>query len=139
MNLTKFRALQCQHKCLTFFLCFFFYNVWIKNMLFVVAIHLMSKQATKINQMNCTQIGFFITEIKGHQSDYLGCRLLLSRYLKLGEMNLITSEDEYHKKCLFNSQSLEEVVILNILLSDLIRQTNYNFTDFCSSCFNCPF
>lgn len=55
--------------------------------------------------------------------------MLQSRYLKFGEMNLISSEDESHKKWLYNSQSIEEVVTSNILLSDLIRQTNYNFTD----------
>lgn len=44
-------------------------------------------------------------------------------------MNLISSEDESHKKWLYNRQSIEEVVTSNILLSDLIRQTNYNFTD----------
>lgn len=55
--------------------------------------------------------------------------MLQSRYLKFGEMNLISSEDESHKKWLYNRQSIEEVVTSNILLSDLIRQTNYNFTD----------
>lgn len=65
--------------------------------------------------------------------------MLQSRYLKLVEMNLITSENESYKKWLFKSQSLEEVVTLNILLSDLIQWANYNFTDFCSSSFNCQF
>jgi len=58
-------------------------------------------------------------------------------YLKFGEINLISSEEESHKERLFNSQSIKEIMTPNILLSDLIRQTSYNFTDFYSSCFYC--
>lgn len=73
-----------------------------------------------MNQINWVLNCHFINDIKGCQGDYLRCRMLQSRYLKLGEMNLITSENESYKKWLFKSQSLEEVVTPNILLSDLI-------------------